>query len=96
MRALAAAHARWAAPLDVAALRFTRHYTPLTWAVVLLAHAHAGTLPDTTTGAVAAAEYDLPDADTATLTPTTHAAATDLTRRGHGDPKQMATILLTR
>jgi hypothetical protein len=96
MRALATAHARLTTPLDLATVRFTRHHTSLTWAVVLLAHARAATLPATATAALALVEYDLADTDTTTLTPADRAAATDLTRRGHHDPKQMATLLLSR
>jgi hypothetical protein len=93
MRALAAAHARYVVGLDVTALCWARRYTPLAWAAALLAQARAGVLADTAGQAVTLAEYDLPDVEL-TGSAVGCDAAGELVRRGHGDPRQMATVLL--
>lgn len=94
LRRTAAAHARFLAPLDVAALRWARQYSPTAWAVALLTRAEHATLPDTATHAVALVEYDLHHIDAADWTPTTLRTAADLAHGGHGDPHQMAAALL--
>jgi hypothetical protein len=94
MRALAAGHARFLAPLDIATLRWSRQYTPTAWAAALLTRAEHATLPDTPTEAVALVEYDLHDTDATAWTSTTLNAAADLARRTDGDPRQIAAALI--
>lgn len=95
MRALAAGHARWVAPLDVSTLRWSRQYTPRAWAAALLTRAANNTLPDTAAEAAALAEYDLHDTDAATWTTSTIRAAADLAHRNDSSPLRMATAVLT-
>ena len=94
MQALAAAHARWVAPLDVTTLRWSRRYTARAWAAALLTRADNNTLPDTAAEAVGLAEYDLHDTDTTTWTSTTLHAAADLAHRNDSSPLRMAAAVL--
>lgn len=95
MRALAADHARFLAPLDVTTLRWSRQYTPRAWAAALLTRAANNTLPDTAAEALALAEHDLHDTDTATWTTSTVRAAADLAHRNDSSPTRMAAAVLT-
>ena len=94
MRALAAGHARFLAPLDVTTLRWSRQYTPRAWAAALLTRADNNTLPDTASEAVGLAEHDLHDTDASTWTSTTLHAAANLAHRNDSSPPRMAAAVL--
>jgi hypothetical protein len=94
MRAVAAGHARWVTPLDVATLRWSRQYTARAWAAALLTRAANNTLPVTAAEAVGLAEHDLHDTDAATWTTATIRAAADLVHRNDSSPLRMATTVL--
>jgi len=94
MRALAAGHARFLAPLDVATLRWSRHYTARAWAAALLTRADNNTLPATAAEAVGLAEHDLHDTDASTWTSTTPHAAANLAHRNDSSPLRIAAAVL--
>ncbi len=93
IRALAAQHARWIRPLDVAALRYSRRYTPTAWAAALIAMAHRGDLPDTASQATALVEHDLHDTDATAWTPL-WPAALELAQHGEQRPALIAEALI--
>jgi hypothetical protein len=95
LRGLATDHARWVRPLDVASLRWSRHYTPRAWAAALLARAGQSTLPDTAAEATGLAESDLHDTDAASWDEQPHHAAVELAHAGGDSPRAMAELLLT-
>jgi hypothetical protein len=93
MRTLAAKHARWVRPLDIAALRYSRRYTPTAWAAALIAMAHRGDLPATASQATGLVEHDLHDTDATAWAPL-WSAATELAELGEQRPAPTAEALI--
>jgi hypothetical protein len=65
MRGHAETLVRYCRPLTIAMLRFSRHTTRQAWAAAMLTLAHRGDLPERPALALAAAEHELCDTDTA-------------------------------
>jgi hypothetical protein len=65
MRGHAADLVRYCRPLTISTLRFSRHTTRQAWAAAILTLAHRGDLPERPALALAAAEHELSDTDTA-------------------------------